>query len=848
MKIKSKYKLHGILAILLLFTPALQAQKVINISGKVIDAHTKRPLPFVNVVFVGKNIGSITDYKGEYSIETKWASDKLQAQFMGYQKQIKPVSSERNQVINFKLTPESFNIKEVKVAAKRLKYRNKGNPAVELIKKVIKNKDINRNESQDFYQYDKDNTVAFALNNIDEKFMKKKAFRKYQFIFKYVDTSELNGKPYLPVFLKETLSKVYYRKSPKAQKEYVIGTKMTGFPSFIDKHGVSSLVDQLFQNIDIYDNTIMLLTDQFVSPISIIAPNIYKFRIIDTLDVNGYNCINLAFQPRNKADFAFGGNLYITNDGKYAVIKVKMRVPNGINLNFVNDLQIVQEFKYVNNKVWMLSRNQIIVDFNITKNGIGMFGKKTDFYNNYVFNQKQNDSVYSGDENTVVDPEAANRTNQFWAKNRLLHLSREEKDTYIMMDSIQQVPAFKSAMNIAMLMLEGYWNFGKVDVGPVNTFYSFNSVEGLRLRVAARTSLKFSKRFRMDGNITYGFKDKKYKYAASALWSLNKKSLNDRPDQTISVTYQNETNFPGMEMLLVNEDNFLLSFKRGVADKILYYKLFKIEYYRNWGNGISTTFDIKHLEQKPGGNWQFNSQDYPLDQLISSDVSATIRFAPNEKYYQSMDYKVPIITRYPIFQLNYIQGFKNIFNSNFSYSKLSVGVFKRLYLGIFGYIDSDVEAGEVFGSKIPYPLLYLHRANQTYSYQLYSYNMMNFLEFVSDKYASYYGDYHLNGFLFNKIPLIKHLKLRGIVSFKALFGELSDKNNPEKTQGLMNFPTDAEGNPTTFTLKGKPYMEASVGIGNIFKVFRVDLVRRLTYLDNPHVSKYGIRARFKIDF
>jgi len=403
-------------------------------------------------------------------------------------------------------------------------------------------------------------------------------------------------------------------------------------------------------------------------------------------------------------------------------------------------------------------------------------------------------------------------------------------------------------MDVIMLLVAGYWNFNKIDVGPVNTFYSFNDIEGFRLRVGGRTSDKFSKTFRIDGFGVYGFKDEKFKYSARATFSLNKRPLNKRPQHTIMAMYQRETNFPGMEMMFINEDNFFLSFKRGVADKILYYDMFKVEHYRDWGNDISTTISLKHTIQKTGGNWSFTYDNYTMKDITSSEIITKIRFAPNEKYYQGLDYKSPIISKYPIFQLTYTQGLKDVLGSDFQYSKLKFNFFKRFYLSPIGFTNFEVEAGKVFTDAIPYTNLYIHRANQTYSYQLRSYNLMNFLEFVSDEYTSLFIEHHFNGFILNKIPLFKRLKWRTIISAKGIYGQLSDANNPEKTEGLMNFPTDENENHTTYTLSAKPYAEVSVGIGNILKFFRVDLVKRMTYLDNPYVQEYGIRARFKIDF
>jgi len=834
-------------SILFLNTNQSFAQKMTIVKGKVVDAKTQEPLPFVNIAFVGKNIGTTTDYNGEYVIRTQWPSGKLVASFMGYKSQYKKVIKEKEQIINFQLMPDAEMLDNVVIQAKG-RYRNKNNPAVELIKKVVKNKNLNRKEHLDYYKYDKYEKVEFDLNNITEKFKKKKVFKQFKFIFKYIDTAKINGKPYLPMFLKETKSKVYFRKKPKKKKEYVEGVKMTGLHDYIDNDGVNLLIDYMYQDIDIYNNNINLLTNQFVSPISKIAPMIYKFHIIDTVDVNGYNCINLAFQPRNKLDFAFKGNMYITNDNRYAVTKIDMRVSEDINLNFVKDLQIIQEFKFINNEVWFITKDKIIVDFNLGKTGVGMYGKKTVLYDNFVFNKKIPDDIFKGIEKKVLTDNYKERDNHFWKQNRIGGLSQKEENIYKMVETLHNVPAFKRTLNVFMLLVTGYWNFDKIDVGPVSTFYSFNDVEGFRLRLGARTSKKFSKYISIDGFAVYGFKDKKFKYSLRGKIALDKKDLKERPKQTLMAMYQRETNFPGMKMMFINEDNFLLSFKRGVADKILYYDLWTIEHYLDWGNDFSTTLSLKHTIEEPGGNWRFNYDDHTLKNITSSEIITKLRFAPNEKFYQGMDYKIPIITKYPIFQLTYTQGFKNVFHSDFNYSKLQFNFFKRFYLSPIGFTNLEIETGKVFGKAIPYTGLFIHRANQTYSYQLRSYNLMNFLEFVSDEYTAVYFEHHFNGFIMNKIPLFKHLKWRAIVSAKGIYGRLTDANNPNVTSGLMNFPTDEYGNYTTYTLSDKPYAEVSVGLGNIFKFFRVDVVKRVSYLDHPNVQEYGIRARFKFDF
>jgi hypothetical protein len=846
MKVNRLHKNIFGLIILIFLSINTNAQDMTRVYGKVIDAKTKETLPFVNIYFIGKNIGTTTDYNGEYEIETQWASNTIAASYVGYADMKKKIVKGKSQRVDFYLKADN-TLDEVVISVKE-KYRNKNNPAVELIKKVLKHKDENRKEHLDYYQYDKHKKVEFDLSNITEKFRKKKIFKKLQFVFKYVDTAKINGKPYLPMFLEETLSTEYYRKNPKDKKEIVKAHKMTGFHDYINDQGVGFITDYLYTDIDLYNGNVMLLSNQFTSPISKIAPAVYKFHIIDTLDVNGRDCIQLAFQPRNKQDFAFKGNMYVTNDERYAVIKVDMRVSHDINLNFVNDLQIVQEFDYVDNKAWMITRDDIIIDFSFGKKRTGMFGRKKVTYKNYKLNQPIDKDLFKGAEQKEELAQATMRDNSYWNANRLSALTKQEENIYEMVKTVKTIPAFKRTMNLIMLVTVGYWNADKIDIGPVNSFYSFNDVEGFRFRLGGKTSDKFSKTTRIEAYGVYGFKDKRFKGSLKTAFSLNKRPLNRSPKHYISAMVQRETNFPGMEMQFINEDNFLLSFKRGEADKMIYYNMAKVEHVLDWGSGFSTHFALKYLVQEAGGNWQFAFDDHIMDNITSSEIITTLRFAPNEKYYEGVDYTTPIITKYPIFQLTYTQSLKGVLGSDYEYSKLKFNLFKRFYLGPVGFLNFETEAGKVFGKKVPYTNLFIHRANQTYSYQLRSYNLMNFLEFVSDEYVSLHLEHHFNGFLFNRIPLLKRLKWRGIISAKGIFGNLTDDNNPNATSGLMNFTTDVHGAQSTFVLGNEPYAEASVGIGNIFKFFRVDLVKRINYLDMPNVSEYGVRARFKLDF
>lgn len=849
------------LALLLIANTSAHAapeKKLTRISGIVRDSITKEPLPFVSIVFVGKNIGTTTDYKGYYQIVTQWGSNEILASFLGYKQKTKYIQVGKRQTVDFELAPNNFSLKEVTVKAKRKRYRNKNNPSVDFIRKVIANKYKNRSESLDYYEYDKYEKIEFDLNNITEDFKNKKSLDKFQFIFNYIDTSLINNKPYLPVFLKETKSKVYFRKSPETKKEYVSGTNMVGFDNYIDDQGIAHLIDDMYRDINIYDNNIAFMTHEFISPLSDIGPVIYKYFILDTLDVNGYNCVRIGFQPRNKGDFSFRGEMFITNDERYSVIKIKMNVSDQINLNFVTDIQIDQEFDFINNKAWMLVKDDLVVDFNLTRKGLGLFGRKKNTYKDYVFNEARESSLYHSIQKVVKAQDHDNRSEDFWVKARHNKLSEKEKGIFVMVDSIQRIPAFKRTMDILVLALSGYWDVGPISIGNVSTFYAFNDIEGFKGRFGFETNRKFSELFMLESYLGYGARDKRFKYALGLSYSFTGNHFFENPRHYVKAIIQKETLFPGMEMTFINEDNFLLSFKRAVADKIMYYFKKDLEYNYDLGNGLTFNFHLNHTENEAGAvtypdgrkSWSFEFKDgNVMDKIIRSEFQASLRIAPNEQYIQGRNYRVPIYNKHIVTRINYVHGFKNVFGSDFSYDKLSVNLFKRFYVAPFGELDIEIEGGKLFG-EVPLPLLFIMRANQTYSYQINTYNMMNFMEFVADRYASVRVEHFFNGFFFNKIPLLKRLKLREVVTFKGVIGDLSDKNNPnaEINQNSMLFPRDIDGVMTSYSLERGPYIEVSAGVANIFKFFRIDLVRRLTYLDNPNVAKYGLRFRFRFHF
>jgi len=427
-----------------------------------------------------------------------------------------------------------------------------------------------------------------------------------------------------------------------------------------------------------------------------------------------------------------------------------------------------------------------------------------------------------------------------------------ESNIYRNVDTLQTIPSFRRIMDITTLFFAGYKSFGKVEIGPANTFYSFNPVEGFRLRFGGRTTTELSNRLYFEGYGAYGFKDQKWKYFASSTFSLNNKSVYHFPLHYIRASYQRDTKIPGQELQFVQEDNFLLSFKRGDNNRWLYNDVIKLEYIREFTNHFSYKLGFTQWAQTPAGILKYerttDGAAQTISQLNNTELSLELRYAPNEQFYQGKLYRTPLINRSPIFTLRYNAGIKGLLSGQTDYHTITGNIAKRVYLSQYGFADVTAEGGYIFGKNIPFPLLMIHRANQTYAYQLNSYNLMNFLEFVSDRYASIDVQYYFNGFLFNKIPLLKRLKLREVLSVKALVGGLRDENNPNKGASVFRFPVDSEGRSISYTLGSQPYIEGSVGVANIFKLVRVDLVRRFSYLNNPNTVQWGVRTRFRLDF
>lgn len=517
-------------------------------------------------------------------------------------------------------------------------------------------------------------------------------------------------------------------------------------------------------------------------------------------------------------------------------------------------MDVKLDFQQDLNNRYYLRTSSLGLDFSLTDKGTGIKGNRTVTFEDFKTGVARPDSIYKGPSVVrVYEQTEGTQTSEFWSANRPVPLAKTELNIYKNIDTLQLMTSFQRFMDISALLLSGYKQLGPFELGPVNTFYSFNPVEGFRLRVGGRTTDRLSKRFYAEGYGAYGFKDEKWKYFLSGTYSLNNKSVYTFPQHYLRASFMRDTKIPGQNLEFVQEDNFLLSFKRGENERYLYNDIYRLEYKREFQNNFSYTLGISKWKQQPAGILTYqmldeNGNNKLFNELNTTEVSLSLRYAPHEEFYQGKLYRTPIYNKYPIFYMNYVGGIKGILDGEYDYHNFTLGADKRFYFSQLGFADVNIEGNYIAGSNIPFPFLNIHRANQTYAYQLRSYNLMNFLEFVSDHSVAANVQYYMNGFLLNKMPLIKKLKWREVFSVKAIYGGLRNENNPVYNDKVFQFQENADHEKITYGFGSKPYVEASVGLTNVFKILRVDYVRRLNYLDQPDAPKHGIRARIRFDF
>ena len=837
------------------------AQSFTSASGIVKDSITGEPLPFVSVYFDGSTIGAMTDDNGTFTLQNNQGYTKLAAASLGYDTKfidLKP--GKKNDNLEVLLKPTAFEISEVVVKPKREKYTRKDNPAVELIKKVIAHKNDNRIEAKPEYQTEVYEKLSLSLDNFNPNLDKNKFLKKFKFIKNYLDTSEFNGKPILTVSVRENLSDFYYRKSPKAEKTIVRAKRMQGIDKTLDDGGgITSNLEEIFKSINIFDNNIPILLNRFVSPLSsTLATTYYHYYIMDTLDVGGDKCVDLAFVPANSESYGFTGRLYITLDGNYAVKKVLLNTPANINLNWVDKLRIEQEFKQMPDSTWVLDQENTFVNFYVVKGTQQLYAHQLRNYDNYNFNVQNADSVFGLLGALYVLPEATAQPDTFWTHNRPIPLKEKEDALKDLLGQLRKVPAFNAIIKTAEILITGYIptandkKVTKFDFGPMNTTFSANHLEGFRMRVGGMTTANLNPYWFASGYLAYGTNDRKIKYNLKLTHSFTKKEYHEgeNPVNNLSFIQEYDVYTPGQDFLFTSKDNIFVAWKVGEpVTKMQYIRKSVLQYEKEWLNGLTWKSWIMNQNNEAAGTLQYIKRDesgnlYHIKDFTTSEIGTQLRFAPGERAYNGRSGKESVFNLSkdaPVFKLSHQLGIKGVLGGDYNYNHTEISAEKRIWLSSFGHIDAQIKAGKVW-DKVPFPLLILPNTNQSITIQPEAFHMMNALEFVTDQYVSFNATYYLKGWILNRIPGIKWLRLREVLSFNMIYGGLTDKNNPTLTPGLFLLPDGTQ------PLGSTPYMECSVGLENIFKILRIDYYRRLTYLDHPDIKKGGIRIALRFTF
>ena len=773
------------------------AQSFTSASGIVKDSITGEPLPFVSVYFDGSTIGAMTDDNGTFTLQNNQGYTKLAAASLGYDTKfidLKP--GKKNDNLEVLLKPTAFEISEVVVKPKREKYTRKDNPAVELIKKVIAHKNDNRIEAKPEYQTEVYEKLSLSLDNFNPNLDKNKFLKKFKFIKNYLDTSEFNGKPILTVSVRENLSDFYYRKSPKAEKTIVRAKRMQGIDKTLDDGGgITSNLEEIFKSINIFDNNIPILLNRFVSPLSsTLATTYYHYYIMDTLDVGGDKCVDLAFVPANSESYGFTGRLYITLDGNYAVKKVLLNTPANINLNWVDKLRIEQEFKQMPDSTWVLDQENTFVNFYVVKGTQQLYAHQLRNYDNYNFNVQNADSVFGLLGALHVLPEATAQPDTFWTHNRPIPLKEKEDALKDLLGQLRKVPAFNAIIKTAEILITGYIptandkKVTKFDFGPMNTTFSANHLEGFRMRVGGMTTANLNPYWFASGYLAYGTNDRKIKYNLKLTHSFTKKEYHEgeNPVNNLSFIQEYDVYTPGQDFLFTSKDNIFVAWKVGEpVTKMQYIRKSVLQYEKEWLNGLTWKSWIMNQNNEAAGTLQYIKRDesgnlYHIKDFTTSEIGTQLRFAPGERAYNGRSGKESVFNLSkdaPVFKLSHQLGIKGVLGGDYNYNHTEISAEKRIWLSSFGHIDAQVKAGKVW-DKVPFPLLILPNTNQSITIQPEAFHMMNALEFVTDQYVSFNATYYLKGWILNRIPGIKWLRLREVLSFNMIYGGLTDKNNP----------------------------------------------------------------------
>ncbi len=811
------------------------AQETI-VKGKITDVNSGDPIPYVNVIFGGTTTGITSDFDGNYELRTSEPVDTIVVSYIGYKVRKKAITAGISQIVNIQLEEDVTTLQEIVFEAGE-------NPAFEVLRRVVRNKKNNDKRKLLAYEYDTYTKIEIDVDNLSEKFRQRKMVKK---ITQVLDSIEViageDGKPVLPLLITESVSKVYYRDNPSLKYENILRSKVNGV-GVEDGTTVTQLVGSSFQEYNFYQNWLNILAKDFVSPIADGWRLYYEYDLVDSLYVGNDYCYRLDFFPKSPQDLAFTGSMWITRD-QYALKQIDVSIGKQANLNFIEKIRIQQELEPTAEEAWLPVKNRVLIDVSeVTGKSAGMLAKFYTSNKNFVINKPHQPSFY---EIPIVMAEDAriNEDDESWDTLRHEPLTQTEKNVYKMIDTLQNIPVVRTYTDIIKIIVGGYHDAGKIDIGPYVSTFAVNNIEGFRIQPGFRTNEKFSKKWVFGGQLGYGFKDERVKYMAFV-----QNIMSRRKWTTLTLRARSDISRIGIDDESAG-DNFLLlasqrfgNFRRGY-----YFDEARLDFRRELFKGFTQRIAFKYFTFEP--TFPFAYYDKPEDLTTSAvrenfdaaEVIVESRYARDELFIQSDNERLSLGTvRWPVITVRYTRGMKGVLNSHFEYDKLRLSVYRRLRFGPLGAGYFNLTAEKVFAT-LPYPLMALHLGNETPLFTSITYNLMNYGEFISDRFASLQYDHHFEGFLLNKIPLMRKLKWRLVGTANIIYGGLSQENRD------IIAPFTPDGEPTTtfgYFKPDRPYIELGYGVENIFRFFRVDFVHRLSYLDNPDIRKFAVLFSFQ---
>lgn len=826
------------------------SQSLTTVQGVVRDSVTHEVVAFAAVGFDGTTTGTSTGEDGRFRLNYRGNKTVVTVSLLGYK--TKNITIRRGTTNNLEvfLAPDANMLNEVVVRPKKEKYSKKNNPAVELIKKVIAHKKENNITNLDYYQCEEYERIFFAFNEFNKD---KAPFKRYKFLENYIDTSLIDSKLILPFSVREKLSDVYYRKDPKDKKRIVKGYHIQGLDQTFETAGLDAIITEVFKDISIFDNSSTLLFHQFVSPLSEHSSvNFYKWYLNDTVTIENDRYVQLDFAPFNSRDIGYTGHLYISLDSMYAVKRAILRAPKKMNINFVEELIIRHEFEKTSQGKWVPVEERMAIDLSML-DAVKFYIDKTRKYERFRVNEPM-DPIFVLSDPEVYEKDYLKKTDEYWMANRPSSYKKDYRMDDMMKD-INNVTLFKVLLNIGNIVSAGYIptnkdpDLNKLDIGTVPTFYSYNRIEGNRFRLTAATTKNFHPHFYLYGYAAYGTKDSKFKYYGEATWSFRDvlRNKDEFPRNNLVLAYKYDMNSLGQRYMQAERDNILMSLNPSRNVRMTYNRQAQITYTKEYYNGFSFSIAGQTNEEKPAGSLLFEKRDemgnlYHVDVLRSTEAKVSLRYAPNEKFFQQRRKRYSIPAPGFTLDLSHAIGFDGFLGGQNQYNRTAFSLFKEAWIAPYGKIAIDLRAEKIWG-EVNFPHLITPSANSSYTIQRGTFYLMEPLEFMHDQQVSWEIYYHMGGLLFNRLPLLKHLKWREVFGFRGFLGSLSDDNNPLYNRDLLVFPQHSYT-----TAKGKPYMEYNIGIENIFNMFRIDYVRRINYLNHPDINKHGFRVTFELMF